>query len=267
MTKQMKIGIVSLFSSVLAANLSAAPIGITNASFDDLGDLNNPNPALTCVAPGVHQNKGCRTDNNMGGGWVGSSNGSQDGFRFGVLTPYLEGDTRLTGAVPQAAYDVGAQDGTNYAWSRIQGTNTQVDLTNMLSAVLQLNMSYTLRVRVGVRNQALSVPDFSIMFGTANGAVLAQSSANGPVLPNNAGQWKEVTVNWTQLANDPNVGSHLRIILRNTGSIANVELGFDNVRLDAVEAAAPVPEPATMSLIGGSLLGLLAYSRKRASKA
>ncbi|MSV27517.1 MAG: PEP-CTERM sorting domain-containing protein [Bryobacterales bacterium] len=270
MTKQLKIGIVSLFSSVLVANLSAASIDITNASFEFLGDLNNANPSLTCVFPGVFQNKGCRTDNIVGTGWVGSSNGSGDGFRFGVLTPYLEGDTRLTGAVPKAAYIVGAQDGLNYGYSRIQGTNTQVDLTNTLSAALQLNMSYTLRVMVGVRNQAASVPMFSIMLGTANGSILASSSAGGPVLPDDKGTWKEVTLNWTQLASDQNVGSNLRIILRNTGPNANVELGFDNVRLDGVEAAsAPsaVPEPATMSLLGGSLLGLLAYGRKRASKA
>ena len=263
MTKHMKIGIVSLFSSVLAANLSAAPIAINDPSFESLGSLNSG--FQTCVAIATFQAKGCRTTNNVGAEWTGSfTGGAAAAFQFGVVTPYLTGDPSLVGSA--AAYIHGAAHpgpdvpGSDYAFASLKNTNTSVDLSQALAATLQLNTVYTLKVAVGFRAQAALAPAYSVILGTTSGAVLASTGA----VALTAGQWTDVTVSYAAIANDPNANQNLRIILR---GLSSIETGFDNVRLDAVEAVAPVPEPATMSLIGGSLLGLAAYARKRAARA
>jgi hypothetical protein len=122
-------------------------------------------------------------------------------------------------------------------------------------------MTYTLTVAVGFRQQAGSVPTYSILLGTTNDPNLAIAST--PLVLADRGKWTDVTLMYTHLVNDANVGSNLKITLK---GLSTVETGFDNVRLDGTSNPV-VPEPATMSLLGGSLLALIAYRRKRAQKA
>ncbi len=261
MTKSIKVGIVALFSPVLAANLCASSIGIVNPSFESLGNLNNG--YLTCASIAVFQAKGCRTDENPGTGWIGSFAGGADNtMQFGVTSPYLTGDLSLTGLDP--SYVTGVKDpgpnvaGGSYGYVALRGAgatlNTQVDLTQTLTGVfLELNLDYILRVSVGYRAQAATPTAYSVILGTTTGGELASNSV--ALTP---GQWTDVAVVYSSGASNARAGQTLTITLR---GLSTVETGFDNVRLDAA-----VPEPGTVFLLGGSLLGLWAYRRKRASK-
>ena len=119
-------------------------------------------------------------------------------------------------------------------------------LTQILSSVLMANTIYNLQVQVGNPNPDEYVepgfPGYAVQL-LAGGNIIAQDyNTLNPA----EGLFATSMVNYTALANDPNLGKPLEIRLLHLAQNPGTELGFDDVRLDATK----VPEPT-------SILGLL----------
>ena len=69
------------------------------------------------------------------------------------------------------------------------------------------------------------------------------------------------TVSFDYMFDPAYVGQQIGIWLRNEGG---GQMWFDNVSVS--EESTPVPEPATMLLLGSGLLGLAGFGRKRLLK-
>ena len=134
-------------------------------------------------------------------------------------------------------------DGNQVAWSN-GGTISQI-----LSATLQTNTVYTLRVHVG-RRQKVAFAGYNIEL-LAGGNPIASNSSVIPA----AGDFAPVTVSYTSgISVAP--GQALGIRLTSNG----VQTNFDNITLDA----ASIPEPsAILGLLGFGLLGIASKLRQK----
>ena len=85
-----------------------------------------------------------------------------------------------------------------------------------------------------------------------NGSVVA--TASGP--DGGGGTWSDWTATYT--ASGADAGKTLTILL----SATDAQGDFDNVRLDESSPAAPVPEPASLTLLGTAVVGFIARKRR-----
>ena len=179
----------------------------------------------------------------------------------------------------------GTPEGNNAALVFLAGDGSgEAGLQQMLSATLQAGQRYTLRVDVGNIASGTSLAGSSggagVFFNLnglpgyrldlmAGASVLASDvNSIGGTIPE--GQFRTATLGFDAGAAAPAlIGQALGIRLVNLkqpGTLAspNIEVDFDNVRLDV----SPVPEPSTLALwLGGTLLigGAVARSRQRAA--
>ena len=135
-----------------------------------------------------------------------------------------------------------------------------------LSATLMENTTYLLQVDIGnplwEDNASWEgFPGYRIEL-LAGGVVLASddntlSPSDGTFNPIPS----EVSF-FTAQSDHASLGEALTIRLLNISAGEGREVNFDNVRL----TAAPVPEPATMLLLGAGLIGLAGFGRKKFKK-
>lgn len=160
-----------------------------------------------------------------------------------------------TGNPTVGQYAAQAPDGLNVAFSK------DATISQILSAVLTANTTYTLNVDVGHRLDNPVFPGYSVQF-RAGGVTLASESALSPV----AGSFLTSTVVFSTGASSPQIGQALQILLDVTPAAAPAgdfyQVNFDNVRLSAVPISTSVPEPASIALLALGLAGLGFRRRK-----
>jgi len=152
---------------------------------------------------------------------------------------------------PTSAHFVGGivPDGNQTAF-----LNKDAKITQVLSAALGTNKTYTLQVDVGDRLD-VSFPKYKIELGVMlNNQFLALASDSAG-LPDN-GKFTARTVTYTTLETNPYLGKPLAISLWSS----EIQVNFDNVHL---ENQNNTPEPATLILLGGGLLFIAGYCKHR----
>jgi hypothetical protein len=137
-------------------------------------------------------------------------------------------------------------DGQQVAWLHTGS------LEQTLADVLTANTNYTLTVDAA----ALQSGGHSTIELLAGGNILTSTLAT-PAFR----EWNPVTVSYTALAGDPNLGGALGIRFVGTGSADEVDL--DNVRLAAAPTAVPEPGSLTLCLGAGLAGGCYAFRRRK----
>lgn len=197
---------VSIFGIVGAANGGPVSIAIDNAGFEEFGLAdgrftrtyfsNNPNLIVTPdPIPGWTLPPAPRTEANSNAGTFNPTTGR---------------------------YPAGAPEGQNVAYV----ASASATVSQVLSAVLEGNTTYTLQVEVGDRAD-LGFPGYSVQL-LAGGNLLAEGD-NIDLSPAD-GTFATLVITFTAAGNDPNLGQSLEIRLNSNGQQTN----FDDVRLTAV---------------------------------
>ena len=132
-----------------------------------------------------------------------------------------------------------------------------VSVSQTLSTALADSTEYSLTIALGTRLDRSSAGYTVELLAGSN--VIA-SETNAITLLN--GQLTDRTITYTSLANDPNAGQPLGILITNTISTFIATTDFDNVRLTAT-AVPDVPEPAGVTLALCGLAGVLACRLRR----
>ncbi len=191
-------------------------------------------------------------------------------FFIGTLTPN-----------PPTNFTSGAAEGQrvgiafNFFGSGGQG---EYGFQQTLADTLQANTTYTLDVEIGnIASGTAQNGQFFNLDGfpgyrvdlMAGGVLLAQdnNSLNGMV---NEGEFGTSTVSFTSGAAPVPLGQALKIRLVNLNQIdplftgSDLEVDFDNIRLDATSTA--VPEPSSLLCLAIAAIGICVRRRRRVSR-
>lgn len=169
------------------------------------------------------------------------------GDSIGVFEPTTSGSDRVFESVP---------DGQQTCY--LNGGYVFQDLT----ATLLADTLYTLRVAVGDRYSKDSrdlgiLQDFRISLYAGSSELAFLTGGDSDVAD---GQFEYFQVQYLALADDPLLGSNLRIQLANTSGGSQVN--YDDVSL----SADAVPVPAAVWLLGSGLLGLVGLRKGSPAK-
>lgn len=249
---------IAAFLFSLAGLASAVPIAVTNHSFEANAAPAGNFALLTPTGWSLYNPDGLFNNNARS---------------IGVLDPGpLGATTFFSDPIP---------DGENAALVFMSGVGGQgvMGISQQLAATLQADTRYQLRVAIGNIASGTGLPPQDV-FGffdldgfpgyrvelLAGGVVIAQDNN---LLGNSIGEgrWADSLVEFTTGAAHARLGQQLGIRLVNlnfagTPGVPNIEVDFDNVRLEALPALrVPVPAPITLLLAG--LVPLVAYRRIR----
>lgn len=175
-------------------------------------------------------------------------------YEYGISGWEHDGGAGFGGVwIPGSGYTMPVPDGNSIGFlsrgSIWQDTNHQIEANN----------TFTLSLDIGNRSDLVGLPDYevSLMAYGPTDTVLASS---GALIPGE-GLFSTLTLSYTALLGDLNIGKNLGVEIYSGGS----QLNFDAVRLSN-DAHNPVPEPATMLLFGSGLIGLAGFGRKKLFK-
>ena len=146
-----------------------------------------------------------------------------------------------------------APEGSNIAFAN----NSEI-ISQTLAETLALNTTYTLQVEVGRRLDLGSSPVNYAVELRGGASVLASESLLSPAL----GQFLTSTVVFTSGATEPEFGQALGIRLIHAGG-GNVQVNFDDVRLNAQPVAVPEPSTAMLTALGSLSLFFYRWRRRR----
>lgn len=258
--------LITLSCVTMAASATAAPISVVNSGFEDITG-ESPFNEFTF---GPLNGWDLYDPNLITGGGAGPT------FYIGTLTPTAP--TFFTAGAPE-----GQRVGIAFNFEGSGGLG-EYGMQQTLSDTLQANTTYTLDVEIGNIASGIAqngdpfdlsgFPGYRVDLVAvggglpADGVVLAQdnNSLAGSIAE---GDFANTTVSFTTGATHPHLGRQLRIRLVNlnvvdaSAPLADLEVDFDNVRLDASPAA--IPEPSATALTGLCLLAAIARRRRRRS--
>jgi len=221
-------------ASLLAVSIAqASPVTINNFSFEqDVTGLGSDS--------GVHPPTGWTGFNIASGSDVGSEYPGAGSY----TTPF---------AAPA--------DGNQYSYINIFAGNPTGGIYQDVG-LLAANTTYTLTVAIGQREFANAPGIISLINGTDDTGTVLASTTGIAATPHTFQDFTTTFTTGSVVSGDLSV--ELSVSTANGGALGgNLYQGdFDNVRLDA----SPVPEPATIALLGGGLaLCLIVLRRKPVS--
>ena len=248
----------ALSAGAASAPLTAAadPVAITNAGFEDLYQGID---VLTGSFPTGPAPNGWQRYDEFGAPVAGSL--------LGVLNPGTQADYDADGGGLSPCFPAGAPEGDNVALLFKSGSASadEYGLDQTLGATLQANFEYTLTVEVGnIQSCAGLPPGFRTTFDLegfpgyrielrAGGQVLV---ADDDTLLPEEGVFETSEISFIAPAAHPQLGQNLEIrlvSLNQSGTGANLEVDFDDVRLDASPLSLPLPL-ASRAALGVALL-------------
>jgi PEP-CTERM motif len=117
-----------------------------------------------------------------------------------------------------------------------------------VAAVLTAGTTYTLTAFIGSRADFTGSGEVSLE--TVGGSILASSGSVSPLRDT----FQEVTLSYTALSADPNLGQGLEVMLERTGGH---QANFNDIQLSAT------PEPSSLALAALGLAGVAVYAAWR----
>jgi hypothetical protein len=246
---------------LLAPFAAAAPVAIENPGFEALYLGSNLPPQYGGDVP-----TGAFPTGPAPAGWTSYyASGAEAGMFIGVLNPGTTADH----APDPPCFPEGAPEGDNVVLLFMDGDDGggEFGVEQELSATLQANTTYTLRVEVGdIASCAGLVPPYTSFFDLdgfpghrvqllAGDVVIAEHTAD---LGLAEGEFGSVQLELTTGSAPAQLGEPLaiRLVNRNQPDVAGVdglEVDFDDVRLDAT----PVPAAPIAGWASGALSALL----------
>lgn len=177
------------------------------------------------------------------------------GFTNGSITGWTATGSAARGVLnPTAAQLVPPTDGVQVAY--LDGGGTAVTLSQTLTTTVAAGETYVLETDFAYRlNLTSAQPPFTLELLAGGNVVASFSGGPGNGFSNAA--FATATASYTAPASGPQIGTALGVRITMVGA-TNTRITFDNVRINASPAPAPVP---TSGLWLAPALGWMAWRR------